>query len=100
MAVYGIRNHTEVALRGKYRRLYTHLRDLGSHEWRASFNEIEKILGFNLPPSARRHRPWWANQRQGTGHSHCLAWRAAGWETAEVDMEAETLLLSPNPPKG
>ena len=63
------RKHREIAFRGKYRKLYAHLRDLGAHEWRTSFNEIEEILGFNLPPSARRHRPWWANQRLGRGHN-------------------------------
>lgn len=85
--------YREMALRGKYRRLYAYLRDLPVQEWRASFREIETILGFELPASARLHRPWWANQRQGSGHSHSLAWRAAEWETAEVDMDAETLLL-------
>ena len=29
----------------------------------------------------------------GKGHSHALAWSVAGWETAEVDMESETLLF-------
>ena len=39
------------------------------------------------------HRPWWANQSRGNGYSHALAWTTAGWETAQVDMEAETLLF-------
>ena len=54
-------------------------------------------MGFELPPSARLHRPWWANQSGGNGHSQALAWTAAGWETAEVDMDAETLLLRRRP---
>ncbi len=87
------RKYREMALRGKYRRLYTYLCALTAQEWRASFREIEVILGFELPASARLHRPWWANQRHGSGHSHSLAWRAADWETAEVDMDAQTLLL-------
>ena len=83
----------EMVLRGKYRRLYTHLCALGAQEWRASFNEIESVLGFALPPSARLYRPWWANQKSDNGHSQSLAWGIAGWETADVDMDAETLVL-------
>ena len=83
----------KMASRGKYGRLYAHLCGLSASEWRASFVEIEGVLGFELPDSARLHRPWWANQSAGSGHSQALAWGAAGWETAEVDMESETLLL-------
>ena len=85
--------YREMVMRGKYRRLYDHLRGLRSPEWRATFAEVETVLDFDLPPSARMHRPWWANQRRGNGHSHALAWTTAGWETARVDMEAETLLF-------
>ena len=83
----------EMAMRGKYRRLYTHLRNLQYREWRTSFREIEAVIGFELPPSARLHRPWWGNQKGGNGHSHALAWGVAEWETAQVDMDAETLLF-------
>ena len=85
--------YREMAARGKYQRLYTHLRSLQTEEWRTSFGEIESVIGFELPPSARLHRPWWANQNSGNGHSQALAWTVAGWETAEVDMDSETLLL-------
>lgn len=93
MALDRDRNYREMAIRGKYQRLYTFLSRLQAEEWRASFSEIESILGFSLPVSARLHRPWWANQSGGSGHSQALAWGVAGWETAEVDMTAETLLL-------
>ena len=92
MSIEQHQSHRETALRGKYRRLYSHLCGLEVQEWRTTFSEIEAIIGFHLPPSARLHRPWWANQ-SGDGHSHALPWCAAGWETAEVDMYAETLLL-------
>ena len=85
--------YRELAARGKYRNLFAHLCDLQSHEWRATFREIESILGFSLPASARLYRPWWGNQRLGGGHSQALAWNVAGWETADVDMDAETLIL-------
>ena len=87
--------YQEIAMRGKYRRLYVHLSVMPAREWRTTFSEIESILEFELPTSARLHRPWWANQGAGNGHSQSLAWGSAGWETAEVDMDAETLVLRP-----
>ena len=91
--------YRQMALRGKYQRLYTYLRSLQVEEWRTSFSEIEAVVGFDLPPSARLHRPWWGNQKSGNGHSHALAWSIAGWETAEVDMDAETLLFRRTHPR-
>lgn len=85
--------YRQMAAKGKYHRLYTHLCRLTTQEWRTTFSEVETIIGFGLPPSARLHRPWWSNQSGRIGHSQALAWAAAGWETAEVDMDAETLLL-------
>ncbi len=93
MAIDRSRKYREMANRGKYQRLYTHLCSLTIQEWRATFREIESVIGFELPMSARLHRPWWSNQTGGNGHSQALAWTAAGWETAEVDMDSETLLL-------
>jgi hypothetical protein len=83
----------KTAQRGKYAPLYHHLVELSGKEWRATFNEIEKVLGFKLPDSARIHRPWWANQGEGGGHSHALAWEVAGWKTSQVDMAGETLIF-------
>ena len=93
MTIAREQKYREMASRGKYRKLYAHLSCLGVQEWSTSFNEIEAILGFQLPASARLHRPWWGNQSNGNGHSQSLAWTLAGWETAHVDLDAETLLL-------
>lgn len=87
------KKYQEIVTRGKYRALYTYLCSLTGSEWRTTFNEIESIVGSPLPASARLHRPWWSNQKGGSGHSQSLAWTVAGWETAEVNLEAETLLL-------
>lgn len=81
------------AERGKYAPLYNFLRKRWPNQWNTSFQEIEHILGFTLPKSARIHRPWWANQGEAGGHSHALAWEMAGWKTSEVDMYAETLVF-------
>lgn len=91
--------YRKMVQRGKYQRLYSYLRSLQAQEWRTSFGEIEAVVGFQLPPSARLHRPWWGNQKRSNGHSHALAWSVAGWETAEVDMDAETLLFRRRHPR-
>ena len=82
----------EVAARGKYAPLFRHLCALEARRWRTTFTAIESLLGFTLPNSARIHRPWWANQTSG-GHSHALAWHAAGWKTSGVYMLAESLVF-------
>ena len=55
-----------------------------------SFAEIERIVGGSLPASARRHRPWWANERAGS-HVHATAWMGVGRRTTNVDLNAATV---------
>ncbi len=74
----------------KYRALHACLFNLTTREWRASFSEVEAVIGDKLPPSARYYQAWWAND---STHSQGAAWAAAGWETAEVDLARETLLF-------
>ena len=83
--------YSEKAVAGKYCGLYERLASLQAREWETSFSEIESIVGFDLPESARLYRAWWANERSDSRHSQSIAWTAAGWETADVDMDAETL---------
>lgn len=78
--------------RGKYAPLYRHLQNKRGSEWAASFADLESILGFSLPDSARLYRPWWANDTK-SGHSQSMAWTLAGWKTAQVDLDAESLLF-------
>lgn len=70
---------------GKYEPLAKFLKDCDDDSWEASFSEIEKILGFKLPPSAHEHRAWWANQFKGH-HSQAKGWIEAGWVTREIDQ--------------
>ena len=81
------------AATGKYRKLYLYLDGLAEQEWTTSFSEIEAIVGFKLPSSARKHRAWWANESGETSHTHSRAWSAAGWKTVGVDMKAQSLLF-------
>jgi hypothetical protein len=70
---------------GKYRPLAQFLAGFKQDSWDASFEEIERILGFSLPPSAREHRAWWANQFRGN-HSQAQGWNSVGWQTREIDQ--------------
>ena len=81
----------EKAQRSKYRNLYRRLCGRRGLVWNASFAEIETVLGFKLPASARRSKAWWGNQGNGNGHVQALAWTAAGWDAANVNLEFESL---------
>ncbi len=81
------------AARSKYGALYRHLTALTGPEWRTSFSEIESVLGFDLPASARRYPAWWANEKGGSGHSQKRAWQEAGWRTGNLNLAAETVVF-------
>ena len=76
---------------GKYNPLYFHLMRLAGNEWRASFRDVEKVLGFPLPDSARRYEAWWENN--DNRHVQAPAWLNAGWQTDEVNLGKETLVF-------
>jgi len=69
----------------KYQPLADRLSSHDGHEWQASFAEIEEVLGFPLPKSAREQRAWWANESQ-TEKPHKRAWLEHGWRTEDVDQ--------------
>jgi hypothetical protein len=71
----------------KYEPLQRHLASQPGREVPMTFQQIEKVLGFHLPESARVHRPWWSNNIGS--HVNAAAWRKAGWRTAQVDLGAE-----------
>lgn len=75
----------------KYTPLKLHLQSQVTEEMPMSFADVESILGFRLPNSAYRHRPWWANETKG--HVHAQAWLEAGYETAQVDMNGRKLVF-------
>lgn len=79
----------------KYDRLRVWLMEARGDRTPMTFLEIETLLEFPLPASARTHRPWWANTPGG--HSHALAWLDAGWRTAAVNLERERLVFVRKP---
>jgi len=75
----------------KFEPLTEHLSRVRTSEYPTTFAEVERILGFKLPPSARRHRPWWSNNPDNSAMTK--AWLAAGFRTERVDMAAERLVF-------
>lgn len=75
---------------GSYSPLGGYLGGLDSSTSELSFTQIERILGRALPPSARRHRAWWANESDGT-HSHSYSWLGVGWMVDSVDLNRGTV---------
>ena len=74
-----------------YQPLAQYLKENGSNRVPMSFKDVESVIGRKLPPSAYRHRPWWANEARG--HSHAKAWLDAGYETEQVDMASQKLVF-------
>lgn len=74
---------------------YTPLRELldraRTAELPVTFAELEEVLGFPLPPSARKHSAWWSNNV--STHVAVRVWRDAGWRTSRVDLSGERVVF-------
>lgn len=57
-----------------------------------SFEQVETIIGGELPSSARRHNAWWAND--SVGHSWSREWLEAGWRKAQISMSEERVTFA------
>jgi hypothetical protein len=77
-------------VRSKYDGLTDFLGSRNEAELVTTFKELEGILGFTLPPSARTQRAWWAN----TNHAQGRSWRRIDWRTADLDLEGERVTFS------
>ena len=53
-----------------------------------SFAEIEKVLGFALPPSSRGIAAWWSNNPAQQRRSRMRVARPPAYQTEQVDMRA------------
>ncbi|WP_321936271.1 HNH endonuclease signature motif containing protein [Paraburkholderia sp. J8-2] len=69
----------------KYAPLADYLRTQDRPEVELSFEEIEKIIDDDLPPTATVHRPYWSNSTAQDGHPGRF-WVAAGWRQVRLDM--------------
>ncbi len=75
----------------KYDPLQTYLKAQSGAQVSMSFAEIERLIGCKLPPSARKHRPWWSNNPSNSVITK--AWLNASYRTAQVDMQGECLVF-------
>jgi hypothetical protein len=75
----------------KYAPLCEFLKKQNRHLIQLTFSEIEKLIGAPLPPSARKHRPWWSNNPKNSVITD--AWLAAGYRSEQVDMETGKLVF-------
>jgi hypothetical protein len=73
----------------KYEPLTRHLAAQRGDALRMKFSEIERVLGAKLPPSARTHRAFWSNN--AANNVMTKAWLAAGFRSAEVDLDGAAL---------
>lgn len=53
-----------------------------------SFQEIETVLGFPLPRSARAYDAWWRNKSPESRHSQNQSWLKAGYEIGGLDRKS------------
>lgn len=71
----------------KYDALAEWLIASGTSEVRSTFEQIEEVLGFAMPPSARNHPAWWS------GSVVARSIGSAGWRAAQVNLTAETVVF-------
>jgi hypothetical protein len=76
---------------GKYEPLQRHLEGSGRSQVPMSFAEIERVLGFPLPPSSRKYRGWWSNNAANSVITR--TWLDAGFRTEQVDMAEGRLVF-------
>ena len=57
-----------------------------------TFQDVEELIQDELPPSARRHRNWWAND--SVSHTQSIQWLEVGWRVSSVNISAERVVFS------
>ncbi|WP_052728303.1 DUF7662 domain-containing protein [Domibacillus tundrae] len=57
-----------------------------------SFKDIEHIIQTSLPPTARKRVQWWANSKTEQSRQ-CSSWIGYNWETAQVDINNESVVF-------
>jgi hypothetical protein len=75
----------------KYDSLGHFLADNEFNEVRMTFEDIEKVLGFELPERSQHIRAWWGNNP--SNNVMTKAWLAAGYKTEQVDIEGRKLVF-------
>jgi hypothetical protein len=82
---------------GRYEKLWRFLDNASPAQNRilVSFKQVSVIIDGDLPPSAKKHRPWWANDKS---HVQAKAWLRAGFSVGKesVDFKSETVCFVRN----
>lgn len=77
----------------EYRGLQKYLDNRFANTVVMRFQEIEDLLGFALPDSARRQQEWWANPGAETTPSvQSRSWIQSG-RTATANLVAQTVIF-------
>ncbi|HIY96855.1 MAG TPA: hypothetical protein H9729_04135 [Candidatus Borkfalkia excrementigallinarum] len=77
----------------KYRGLAEYLLESKQTKVTLSYPQIERILGFPLPDTAKNFKhSYWANTKT---HSYASSWMAVGYK-ARVDTESDTITFIKN----
>lgn len=76
---------------GKYAALTRYLSENGQRTVELSFRQIEEILAFPLPLSARKHNAWWHEEK--TPRAQKLAWSEAGYSVRRYSIREEKVLF-------
>ena len=78
---------------GEYRLLYTYLRDRYADRVVLTFTQIEDLLGFALPATARVQREWWDDAGPLANRpTQSDAWTLAN-RAATVNLLAQTVVF-------
>ncbi|PSN11150.1 transcriptional regulator [filamentous cyanobacterium CCT1] len=72
----------------KYYRLFEYLQHCPQEVVTLTFAEIESLMGYSLPPSARTKQSWWGNRDSAL---HAGAWITAGYQASSVDLEQQSV---------
>lgn len=74
----------------KYRPLQAHLERRQGRPEMLTFEDIEEIIGKELPISATKHRSFWSNDNRAEG-SAAHAWSRAGYRVAYLDRDEKVV---------
>ena len=62
----------------------THYLQQQSGNVKLTYDEIEKILGDSLPPSASEYEEWWTNDDDT--HTQSISWKKANYRVSILDL--------------
>lgn len=67
----------------KYQELWNYFSNLKGDYKKLTFEEIEKIIGFELPTSAYKYSAYWHPSKT---HTICGSWDEHGWKMIGVKL--------------